>query len=124
MPTVVAPLAGAWVEIQLEHLLNDQEEVAPLAGAWVEMQSKSMADWKRMAVAPLAGAWVEINKSVNETVRPMVAPLAGAWVEIKEWRFLENPHKTSLPSRERGLKLLYVTTLWFVLRRSPRGSVG
>ena len=102
MPTVVAPLAGAWVEIQLEHLLNDQEEVAPLAGAWVEMQSKSMADWKRMAVAPLAGAWVE----------------------IKEWRFLENPHKTSLPSRERGLKLLYVTTLWFVLRRSPRGSVG
>ena len=54
----------------------------------------------------------------------MVAPLAGAWVEIKEWRFLENPHKTSLPSRERGLKLLYVTTLWFVLRRSPRGSVG
>ena len=37
MPTVVAPLAGAWVEIQLEHLLNDQEEVAPLAGAWVEI---------------------------------------------------------------------------------------
>ena len=97
--------------------------VAPLAGAWVEIVS-GLYGSNGGHVAPLAGAWVEINKSVNETVRPMVAPLAGAWVEIKEWRFLENPHKTSLPSRERGLKLLYVTTLWFVLRRSPRGSVG
>ena len=82
MPTVVAPLAGAWVEIQWAHLLNEQEEVAPLAGAWVEMQSKSMADWKRMAVAPLAGAWVEIT--ILNTIKNVVS--------------------TSLPSRERGLK--------------------
>ena len=33
----------------------------------------------------------------------MVAPLAGAWIEIIEYKSDDNP-KTSLPSRERGLK--------------------
>ena len=30
----------------------------------------------------------------------------------------------SLPSRERGLKLLYVTTLWFVLQSLPSRERG
>ena len=53
-----------------------------------------------------------------------VAPLAGAWVEIwqrspqAQWRL------SSLPSRERGLKLYAVETGGQVYGRSPRGSVG
>ena len=36
-----------------------KEIVAPLAGAWIEIRSDSSA--KRMTtVAPLAGAWIEI----------------------------------------------------------------
>ena len=33
--------------------------VAPLAGAWIEMASMVTA-WQAMLVAPLAGAWIEI----------------------------------------------------------------
>ena len=33
--------------------------VAPLAGAWVEIQSQ-LIDCEKKIVAPLAGAWVEI----------------------------------------------------------------
>ena len=34
---IVAPLAGAWIEI-LEEIMEDMENsVAPLAGAWIEM---------------------------------------------------------------------------------------
>ena len=35
---VVAPLAGAWIEIGKTMLLWHQKLVAPLAGAWIEMQ--------------------------------------------------------------------------------------
>ena len=34
---VVAPLAGAWIEIRLEVNQVRIKEVAPLAGAWIEM---------------------------------------------------------------------------------------
>ena len=35
---IVAPLAGAWIEIEWESCYASQPEVAPLAGAWIEMQ--------------------------------------------------------------------------------------
>ena len=34
--------------------------VAPLAGAWIEIQADT-AHAVRVVVAPLAGAWIEIN---------------------------------------------------------------
>ena len=57
-------------------------------------------------VAPLAGAWIEISALGGETPTYKVAPLAGAWIEIN-WsaQILKQP-PTSLPSRERGLKLM------------------
>ena len=33
----VAPLAGAWIEILLEHVAVEAVVVAPLAGAWIEI---------------------------------------------------------------------------------------
>ena len=37
--------------------------VAPLAGAWIEMRNPSLAGM-RTGVAPLAGAWIEIHKQI------------------------------------------------------------
>ena len=34
---MVAPLAGAWIEITSETVVAGEEDVAPLAGAWIEI---------------------------------------------------------------------------------------
>ena len=56
---VVAPLAGAWIEISLISSIKVQESVAPLAGAWIEIYC-SVLVLGNVLVAPLAGAWIEI----------------------------------------------------------------
>ena len=76
--------------------------VAPLAGAWIEM----LIEWilqKMLRVAPLAGAWIEIAIADPLTNMRSVAPLAGAWIEISG-KGAAALTITSLPSRERGLK--------------------
>ena len=35
--------------------------VAPLVGAWIEMQPKCSGNTTTIAVAPLVGAWIEIS---------------------------------------------------------------
>ena len=57
--TLVAPLAGAWIEIKHNKEEHHTLNVAPLAGAWIEI-SKTSFYRKRRQVAPLAGAWIEI----------------------------------------------------------------
>ena len=37
MNTIVAPLAGAWIEISVGENLKLLKGVAPLAGAWIEI---------------------------------------------------------------------------------------
>ena len=77
--------------------------VAPFAGAWIEMEN--YRGWRDLqCVAPFAGAWIEILTRGNFLLGVIVAPFAGAWIEIllNEMMFEEN--KPSLPSRERGLK--------------------
>ena len=45
---------------------NVEEIVAPLAGAWIEiLQSPTIQ--VRLCVAPLAGAWIEISKGLPVT---------------------------------------------------------
>ena len=34
---IVAPLAGAWIEIDIKEWIARREGVAPLAGAWIEI---------------------------------------------------------------------------------------
>ena len=55
--------------------------VAPLAGAWIEIVVKIAVELSPN-VAPLAGAWIEINQSKMRLMMLLVAPLAGAWIEI------------------------------------------
>ena len=77
--------------------------VAPLAGAWIEIKTSPAIMKEPEVVAPLAGAWIEIQRYRYRKKWRFVAPLAGAWIEIVVsatalWNGL------SLPSRERGLK--------------------
>ena len=56
--------------------------VAPFAGAWIEIARDAPYE-EMMTVAPFAGAWIEIT--VSDTTHDnddMVAPFAGAWIEI------------------------------------------
>ena len=41
--------------------------VAPLAGAWIEISVPSHS-YSGQLVAPLAGAWIEINSGLPQTV--------------------------------------------------------
>ena len=101
---VVAPLAGAWIEICTAADFRDGLDVAPLAGAWIEISAKvitkitvSMSHPSRVRglksrcdgvsdcrrnVAPLAGAWIEMAVLGFPRHALGVAPLAGAWIEI------------------------------------------
>ena len=76
--------------------------VAPLAGAWIEIISASSVAIS-LIVAPLAGAWIEIPPLPLFAKTPTVAPLAGAWIEITSRPFTFF-FSVSLPLRERGLK--------------------
>ena len=76
-----------------------------------------------MQVAPFTGAWIEIHQSYDHPYQPAVAPFTGAWIEIA----FDTPYRpeklTSLPSRERGLKLCCRIVAVLVERRSLHGSV-
>ena len=82
--------------------LNVEGYVAPLVGAWIEIDL-CISDRNSMSVAPLVGAWIEIVLKHQRFNLDDVAPLVGAWIEIT------NPcsgksSASSLPSWERGLK--------------------
>ena len=93
---VVAPFAGAWIEIIICLFLLFRHLVAPFAGAWIEIRKKQKVGFSP-TVAPFAGAWIEILRINNPPSR------SGAWIEIAI-DILADPGTLSLPSRERGLK--------------------
>ena len=55
--------------------------VAPFAGAWIEILSKILVT-PLLFVAPFAGAWIEMLMSLKYPYVALVAPFAGAWIEI------------------------------------------
>ena len=57
-------------------------------------------------VAPYAGAWIEMPPLPVRSGTLPVAPYAGAWIEILVIKPQREKGKRSLPTRERGLKLL------------------
>ena len=77
-------------------------EVAPLVGAWIEIQM-SVRYEKESQVAPLVGAWIEIRFLLHRILSGRVAPLVGAWIEISCW-LCASYGLWSLPLWERGLK--------------------
>ena len=57
---LVAPRAGAWIEIFFLILAFLSNSVAPRAGAWIEIRSYTSVFLVICLVAPRAGAWIEI----------------------------------------------------------------
>ena len=85
----------------------ETDVVAPFAGAWIEISGYWIGNTS-IGVAPFAGAWIEISvKAVNDYIES-VAPFAGAWIEIN-LKHRKNRMERSLPSRERGLKSLHTS---------------
>ena len=140
----VAPLVGAWIEINYEKSAQEATYVAPLVGAWIEIDTLCQYHLPGK-VAPLVGAWIEIWQYSLWDILSVVAPLVGAWIEIKssllfwvvrvrrsprgsvDWNLFSHTHHplftTSLPSWERGLKSVELFHDLPKYGRSPRGSV-
>ena len=55
--------------------------VAPFAGAWIEISSAAACNFMQ-TVAPFAGAWIEIVGDRKQCIETGVAPFAGAWIEM------------------------------------------
>ncbi len=125
--------------IHLVHLFS----VAPLVGAWIEIQNKGKHYSLPFIVAPLVGAWIEISSQYpsilthscrssrgsvdwnsggySKTHKAEVAPLVGAWIEIpihECWRWWI----WSLLSWERGLK--YTTYVCLIMTVCVAPLVG
>ena len=101
---LVAPLAGAWIEIPMAIPASAHPVVAPLAGAWIEiivntsiyhMSHKSLPSRERglkLFLALLVASGVKSLPSRERGLKLcaamlvicaiLVAPLAGAWIEI------------------------------------------
>ncbi len=100
----VAPLAGAWIEIDtpegglMEGILSHPSRVRGLK--YDNLQDATVY----RKVAPLAGAWIEIIFNRELILAFPVAPLAGAWIEILSMFALILSINLSHPSRVRGLK--------------------
>ena len=100
---IVAPCAGAWIEICLPCGVAlyraTSLPVRERGLKWIDLLLPACV----YLVAPCAGAWIEIGHCW-QTERPRkVAPCAGAWIEIVKTS-AKNGVILSLPVRERGLK--------------------
>ena len=99
---LVAPFAGAWIEIRNKSIMHPAENVAPFAGAWIEMpkckntirELKSLPSRERGLKYVTPFVYVRYSKSLPSRERGLkymqmvlimyriVAPFAGAWIEI------------------------------------------
>ena len=77
----VAPLAGAWIEIQNLDLKTFQSLSLPSRERGLKY-SDYLLILSHVLVAPLAGAWIEMSQLMSSGFKTSVAPLAGAWIEI------------------------------------------
>ena len=99
---IVAPLVGAWIEIDGAMVTGRIMQVAPLVGACIEMITipvphltiMSLPSWERGLKYNLASLFFQCGD---------VAPLVGAWIEIVLPRETGERHG-SLPLWERELK--------------------
>ena len=76
--------------------------VAPLAGAWIEMWWQSIYGYAGR-VAPLAGAWIEISAILLNRSCSLSLPLRERGLKYLLPHSVIHPYG-SLPLRERGLK--------------------
>ena len=79
--TLVAPLVGAWIEIQISSHINGLLASLPSWERGLKFNLTQSTD-DAVLVAPLVGAWIEIPSLCSYCLPVCVAPLVGAWIEI------------------------------------------
>ena len=100
---MVAPHAGAWIEITKNGTKEDTFAVAPHAGAWIEISSSRYSRMKN-SVAPHAGAWIEIIKMISvKSLRHCRSPCGSVDRNLLKSLTIGSV-VMSLPMRECGLK--------------------
>ena len=78
---LVAPCAGAWIEISCGIISNINRLVAPCAGAWIEI--RSVADLLNVLKSlPARERGLKSQLTLKDMIGQTVAPCAGAWIEI------------------------------------------
>ena len=78
---MVAPLVGAWIEIDLKEFVRPIYKSLPSWERGLKYQDLAPLIF-RNRVAPLVGAWIEIYEIAKQLEIYVVAPLVGAWIEI------------------------------------------
>ena len=79
--SLVAPFAGAWIEIVYAFTETAHIHVAPFAGAWIEILIKHQNSFPVSSLPSRERglkSWLRSRIGVEK----MVAPFAGAWIEI------------------------------------------
>ena len=79
---LVAPHAGAWIEIVSITAILYQSPVAPHAGAWIEIIFGSRTETYRSPSLPMRERGLKWMRSTIFWMVRRVAPHAGAWIEI------------------------------------------
>ena len=77
MNNIVAPYAGAWIEIFGSRSVSCLMTVAPYAGAWIEIFGEHCNRCGHI-VAPYAGAWIEIFDDTGNAERLVGRSLRGS----------------------------------------------
>ena len=75
-----------------------------------------------VVVAPYTGAWIETRMAWHRCAPDRVAPYTGAWIETY-MPTLDDAKLQSLPTRGRGLKLLFDDDTRLLVSRSLHGGV-
>ena len=81
LDNVVAPHAGAWIEIKENEAQGAKYAVAPHAGAWIEIPHRA-AHNKASRSRPTRARGLKFSVLDDGDVEHAVAPHAGAWIEI------------------------------------------
>ena len=82
MDVLVAPFAGAWIEITPKIVFPATIKSLPSRERGLKWRTGTLLSYCD-SVAPFAGAWIEINVTSISALRYPVAPFAGAWIEIR-----------------------------------------
>ena len=121
---VVAPLVGAWIEIQSTPLQTTTKSVAPLVGAWIEILPRTRGSEMLKQSHPL---WVRGLKFIEDGMIAADAESHPLWVRGLKYRSLRKlqPHwLQSHPLWVRGLKSTFDMTRGISYgRRTPCGCV-
>ena len=78
---LVAPHAGAWIEMELKQSKINWEAVAPHAGAWIEINALLAVEAAAKS-HPMRVRGLKFAQYNNDPWDVEVAPHAGAWIEI------------------------------------------